>query len=203
MQWLTIHQELAYIILFLGSYSETLIGMSFFVPGEVFFLSGSILAGAGVLNIWLVMLAIYPGAMLGDSSSYWIGRGLGSKVFKEGRRIFSIANYQKGEAFFRRHGNKSIFLARLLGPLSWITPFLAGAYKIPYDEFVRYNIPGILVGIGEFLIIGYFFGNQYQNILSVVQRYILEFGVVALVLLIGARYFIKVEYFRSWRKKRK
>ncbi len=202
MSWLTLHQGLAYLVLFTGSYTETLIGASFFIPGEVFFLAGSILAGAHVLNIWLVALVIYPGAILGDTSSYWIGRYLGKRVFKEGRWVFSMVNYQKGEEFFKRHGNKSIFLARLLGPLSWITPFLAGAYAIPYPEFLKYNIPGILVGIGEFLIVGYFFGNQYQRILGLVQQYLLAVGVVALLLFIGIRYLISVEYFKNWREKR-
>ncbi len=164
--WLITHQHIAYIVLFLGAYSETLIGPSFFVPGEIFLISGSILAGAGVLNIFFVTGSLYVGAALGDSSSYYIGSKTGPSIFRPGQYIFSTDNYQKGEAFFKKFGNKAIFLARIMGPLSWITPFLAGIFKVPYPIFLKYNLTGIIVGIGQFMVIGYFFGNQYKTLIK-------------------------------------
>lgn len=186
MQWLSVHTQLAYLILFLGSYFETLIGPGFFIPGEIFFLSGSILAGLGVLNIWVIIIILYAGGMLGDSSSYFIGFKTSDSFFKENNFLFSLKNYQRGENFFKKHGKKAIFLARLLGPLSWITPFLSGVFKIPYRDFLKYNIPGVLVGIGEFIVVGYFFGNQYSRILLILQKYTLAIVLffVAIIFLI-------------------
>ena len=187
--WLTAHASIAYLVLFFGSYFETLIGTGFFVYGELFFLPGAMLAGAGVLNVWLVAFFLVSGGALGDSSSYLIGRKIGIKIFREDRKIFSLTNYQKGEAFFHKYGNKSIFFARLLGPLSWITPFFSGVYKVPYRKFVMYNVPGVCIGIGEFIIIGYFFGAAYKQVLAVVQQNVgivlfLVFVVVAVAYII-------------------
>lgn len=178
MIWLAAHQNEAYLVLFLGSYLETLIGPSFFIPGELFLVSGSVLAGIGVLNIWYVMAVLYGGAILGDNSSYLIGKYTGKSIFKEGRFIFSMTNYDKGKAFFDKYGSRAVFFARIMGPLSWITPFLAGIYKVPYKTFSLYNTLGVLVGVGEFIVVGYFFGNQYQNMFHIVQRYFLIIGVV-------------------------
>ena len=147
--WFTEHTTLAYIVLFLGSYSETISGPGFFIYGELFFIPGALLAGSGVLNIWLVALATIGGGIAGDFTSYSLGRKYGESIFKEGNKVFTLANHAKGEEFFRKHGPKAIFLARLMGPLSWITPFLAGTYKIPKRIFFKYNIPGVCVGIGE------------------------------------------------------
>ncbi len=180
--WLGSHQQEAYIILFLGAFFETLIGPSFFIPGEIFLLAGSILGGTYVLNIWYVALALYSGALLGDNSSYFIGYRSSGTIFKEGRRIFNPENYKKGAAFFSRYGNRAIFLARILGPLSWITPCLAGVYRVRYSTFLIYNTPGIFVGIGEFLIVGYFFGNQYQTILNIIQYYFLIIIVIVIAI---------------------
>ncbi len=190
MNWLNAHQQLSYIVLFLGAYFETLIGPGFFISGEFFLISGSVLAGMGVLHVGFVAIALYGGGILGDSSSYFIGRWNGKIIFKEGRWIFNLNNYKKGEDFFKRHGTKAIFFARLLGPLSWITPFFAGTYKVPYKKFLAYNIPGVLIGIGEFLVIGYFFGNQYAAIFSFIRRY-LEFAVGAIILFFIGRWYIK------------
>jgi membrane-associated protein len=194
MVWLAMHNELAYVIIFLGMFFETLVFTSVFLPGEIFLLAGPVLAGTGALNIWLVIITLYGGALLGDSTSYEIGRKFGAFFFKDGRLVFNLKNYQKGEAFFKKHGLKSIFLSRLLGPVSWITPFLAGTYEIPYPKFLKYNLLGIFVGIGQFIIVGYFFGNNYEKIIGLVGQY--TFITIATVVLI----FVIIWYIRKKRK---
>ena len=188
--FLETHQLLAYFVLFAGSYLETVIGIGFFVYGELFFLPGAILAGANILNIYLVMLSLYLGGIFGDSTSYAIGRHFGMRLFKEGRRFFSLTNYEKGRTFFDKHGPKGIFFARLMGPFSWITPFLSGVYKVPYRTFLIYNIPGVIVGIGQFIVLGYFFGMSWQYILSFLSTYA-EVAVVIIALLLFAYWMLK------------
>jgi len=74
-------------------------------------------------------------------------------------------------------------LARLSGPFSWITPALAGIFKVPYRQFALYNIPGVLLGIGEYIVIGYFFADNYQQILAFIQKYTVEELSLLLLLL--------------------
>jgi membrane-associated protein len=186
--WLGLHQNVAYIVLFFGTFFETLIGTCFFIPGELFLISGSVLAGAHVLSLPLVILALYGGAIAGDTTSFWIGHRIGPTLFKEGRPILSPENYRKGEALFAKYGTKAVFFARLLGPLSWITPFLAGVYKVPYKPFLIYNILGVLVGVGQFIIAGYFFGKHYQLFFWLVERYFVLIAAVALVVFLVLRY---------------
>ncbi|OHD87948.1 MAG: hypothetical protein A3J39_04925 [Sulfuricurvum sp. RIFCSPHIGHO2_12_FULL_44_8] len=183
MELLTTHTIFSYAILFFGSYFETLIGVGFFIYGEIFFIPGALLAGAGVLNIWIVALVLIVGGVLGDSTSFVIGRRLGASIFKEHNRIFSLTNYQKGLDFFARYGTKAVFFSRLLGPVSWITPFLAGTYKVPYQKFLAYNIAGVTVGIGQFLVVGYFFGANYHAVLSIIKDDAAIVGIVAVIVL--------------------
>ncbi|MFA6502926.1 MAG: DedA family protein [Candidatus Paceibacterota bacterium] len=179
------HALTSYLVLFFGSYFETLIGVGFFVYGEVFFIPAALLGGAGVLNIWIVAVVLVAGGVLGDSSSFWIGKRYGTSFFKEHNKIFNHTNYRKGMDFFATHGTKAIFLSRLLGPASWVTPFLAGVYKVPYASFLGYNIAGVTVGIGQFLIAGYFFSSQYDTILAMVKNDIAVVGSVTLLVLVA------------------
>ena len=171
------HQQLAYGILLLGTYVETVFPFSLFVYGEVFLLAGPILAGLGILDIWTVTLVFYLGGIAGDTTSFFIGRRYGASFFAHFQqkpwlgRLFSEKNYTRGLQFFQRHGKWSIFLARLSGPFSWITPALAGIFRVPYRQFALYNIPGVLLGIGEYIVIGYFFADNYQVILHFMQKY--------------------------------
>lgn len=169
--FLEAHAALAYATLFLGSYFETLIGVGFFIYGEIFFLPGAILAGAGVLNIWIVTAALLLGGIFGDTTSYVIGRRYGMHAFRENAWVFNLNNYARGKQFFDAHGPKAVFLARFLGPISWVTPFLAGVYKLPYRTFLPYNVLGVIGGIGQFILIGYFFGATYTHILALMQDY--------------------------------
>lgn len=190
MTWLTAHQTIAYVVLFAGSYFETVVGPGFFIYGEFFFLPGAILAGARVLNIWLVAITTILGGILGDFTSYGLGQKYGLSLFKEGNRFFTPENHKKGALFFEKYGAKGIFFARLLGPLSWITPFLAGTYKIPRNTFFKYNIPAVIVGIGEFLVVGYFFGANYETALKFIQKDVAYVLGIALIF-IAIYYIIK------------
>ena len=158
--------------------------------GEVFLLAGAVLAGLGVLDIWAVTLVFYLGGIAGDTTSFFIGRRYGDSFFAHFQqkpwlgRLFSEKNYSRGLRFFQRHGKWSIFLARLSGPFSWITPALAGIFGVPYRQFVLYNIPGVLLGIGEYIVIGYFFADNYQVILRYVQKYTLTTLILLFLLLL-------------------
>lgn len=188
--FLAAHTLLSYSVLFFGSYFETLIGVGFFIYGEIFFVPGALLAGVGVLNIWFVASALILGGVFGDSSSFALGRRYGTSIFKEHNKIFNHTNYQKGLDFFAKYGTKSVFFARLLGPVSWITPFLAGTYNVPYQKFLGYNIAGVTVGIGQFLIVGYFFGANYQAALSIIKQDAAIVAIIA-ILVLAVYYIIK------------
>ncbi|MGB8078543.1 MAG: hypothetical protein WCF09_11770, partial [Gallionella sp.] len=79
--------QLAYAVLFLGAFFETLIPTSLVVLGEVFFVAGALLAGMGILNVWAVLAVLYAGGILGDNSSYWLGRHFGSSLFDHLARL--------------------------------------------------------------------------------------------------------------------
>jgi membrane-associated protein len=197
MAWLALHTHIAYAVLFLGAYFEALVGPSFFIPGEIFLLSGSILAGTHVLNIWLVVFMLYAGAILGDMTSYWIGRAIGTSIFHDRKKFLNFTNYRKIEALIEKYGLSAIFFARLIGPFNKIAPVAAGIFEIPFRKFLLYNIPGVLIGCGEFIVAGYFFGNRYELVLWLVERYML------LLILIVSFAVLLVWYFRKYHMKKR
>lgn len=164
------HQASTYQILFLGAFFETLIPFSFVVYGELFFLAGAVLAGIGKLDIGMVALVAYSGGVLGDTSSYWLGRLYGPGLFNmlagwpPARRFLREDVRQKGLAFFHRRGAAAVFFARLCGPFSWFIPALAGTFHLPYARFVLFNTLGVVLGIGEFLLAGYLLGDNLDTI---------------------------------------
>lgn len=171
------HDRLAYAVLFLGAFFETLIPTSLVVMGEVFLLAGALLAGMGVLNVWAVLGAMCAGGMLGDSASYWLGRRLGVVLFERLThwplvgRLFHEDNYARGVEFFQRRGAAAVFVARLSGPLSWVMPAMAGVFRLDYASFLRWNMLGVIAGVGQFIAVGYYFGAYLPLLLEYARSY--------------------------------
>lgn len=199
------HQEMAYAILFLGSMFETIIGFSFFVYGEIFFLSGSIMAGMGVLNIWFVMIVLYLGGISGDNISYFLGRKYGFAFYSKlknirfFKRFINKKNLTKGVKFFRKYGSLSVFFGRLLGPVSWITPFVVGTYKLEYKKFLPYEIMGVLIGIGQFIIVGYLLGRHFDIVLKVMETYMFVLLFFLVLFLLLYYYLKKKKILHHWK----
>lgn len=188
LHFLDTYQSLMLVILFLGAYLETLIVTSFFVYGELFFLASGILAGVGGVNLWVVTTVLFIGGLLGDHTSYWMGRKWGVSLYQHLQRwavfsrYFTEENYTRGAAFFKKYGGWSVFVGRFLGPVSWITPFFAGIFKLSYRRFTLFDTPGVILGIGQFILLGYLFGTNYQTVKTVFQQYLLSIVFVIIVL---------------------
>ncbi|MGA8863416.1 MAG: DedA family protein [Gallionella sp.] len=171
------HDRLAYGVLFLGAFFETLMPTSLVVLGEVFFIPGAMLAGMGVLNVWAVGAALYAGGILGDNASYWLGRYFGVSLFERLAQLPLVGrflheeNYRRGVAFFERRGALAVFAARLSGPLSWVMPAMAGMFRLDYATFIRFNTLGVMLGIGQFIAVGYFCGAYLPAIVHFGESY--------------------------------
>lgn len=179
--FLSTHTHVAYLALLALSFAETLIGVGFFVYGELIFIPAAALAGAGVLNIWLVAAALILGGVAGDAVSFWIGWKYGARFLSNREGKWARIVEEKGAAFFEKHGPRAAFFARFFGPLSWITPFFAGMHKMSYRDFFIHNTPGVALGIGQFLVLGYFFGRAYQLLLPEFRLY----GIIAIAVAIA------------------
>jgi membrane-associated protein len=154
----------------------------------------------GTLNVWVVLAVLYAGGILGDNASYWLGRRYGLSLF-EGLarwplvgRLLHRDNYLRGISFFERRGAAAVFAARLSGPLSWVAPAMAGVFRLDYGTFLRFNSLGIMIGIGQFIVVGYFFGEYLPSILDLADRFgTAVLATVSAPLAAGAWY---------WRKRR-
>lgn len=137
----------AEVIFFLCAFAESLAFVGFAVPGLVLIATGGALVASGALGFWQVYAAIALGAVLGDAVSYWLGRVFGHRVphaWPFRRRPDLL---ERGSRFFLRHGGKSVFLARFLGPLRPVVPITAGMMAMPHRNFQAANLLSAVIWV--------------------------------------------------------
>jgi membrane-associated protein len=148
------------MILFLILFCETGLVVLPFLPGDsLLFVAGSI-AAQGSLNIGVLLLIMFIGAVLGDTVNYMIGHYIGPKVFESKRfRFINKEHLQKTQDFYDRKGPIVIVLARFIPIIRTFAPFVAGVGKMNYRKFIAYNIAGGGLWVLLMTLAGYFFGN--------------------------------------------
>ncbi|MDG9926532.1 MULTISPECIES: DedA family protein [unclassified Pseudomonas] len=165
-----------YGILFLIIFCETGLVVTPFLPGDsLLFVAGAI-ATQDAMNVHLMVVLLIIAAILGDAVNYSIGRFFGAKLFANpDSKIFRRRYLELTEAFYAKHGGKTIILARFVPIVRTFAPFVAGMGHMPYRRFAAYNVIGAIVWVTLFSYAGYFFGN-----LPVVQSN-LHYLIVAII----------------------
>ena len=65
--------------------------------------------------------------------------------------------------YIEKHGNKSIFLGRLLPVIRTIIALPAGAFKMKFIPFTLYSIGGITIWNAVYIFAGYAFGDWFLS----------------------------------------
>lgn len=148
-----------YLILFIVIFIETGLVVTPFLPGDSLLFAAGAFAAKGSFNVSLLFFMLWLAAVLGDTANYWIGHYVGPRVFRENVRWLKREYLERTQAFYDKHGGKTIFLARFIPIIRTFAPFVAGIGKMRYGYFITYNVVGGLVWTGLFIFGGYFFGN--------------------------------------------
>lgn len=149
-----------YILLFLIIFAETGFVVTPFLPGDSLIFAAGTLAGSNYLNVIIVYISLLVAAILGDTVNYWIGHHLGVRAFSGKKsRIFKREYLDKTSEFYKKHGGKTIVLARFVPIVRTFAPFVAGIGKMHYGTFLLYNISGGFIWVTSLTFAGYFLGQ--------------------------------------------
>jgi len=182
-----------YGLLFFVIFMETGFVVTPFLPGDSLLFAAGTFASpvmGSALNIYLLVGLLTLAAVMGDTTNYWIGHFVGDRAYNS--RWIKREYLDRTKAFFKKHGGKTIFLARFVPIIRTFAPFVAGVGKMPYGYFFSYNVVGAMVWVPLFTFAGYFFGN-----IPFVQRNF-EFVIIAIILIS-----LVPVFFEAWKARQK
>ena len=184
---------LTYVILFLIIFTETGLVVMPLLPGDsLLFAAGALAASTGALDPWVMIPLLIVAALLGDNLNYFVGKFLGSTIKKRERILFFKREYlEKTEAFYEKHGGRTVIMARFIPIVRTIAPFVAGAGSMVYSRYIVFCIVGALLWVPSMTMLGYFFGNM-----PIVKKNfeLVVFGIIGLSILPMVWEFAKTKF---------
>lgn len=153
-------QNIGYAGIFGIVFAESGLFFGCFLPGDSLLFMAGFLASQGLFSLPILLVGCFLAAVLGDNVGYAFGHKFGRKLFqKEDSFFFRKENLLKTEDFYKKHGAKTIILARFIPIIRTFAPIVAGLAAMEYKTFLRYNlIGGVLWGVGV-TSAGYFLGK--------------------------------------------
>lgn len=183
-----------YFGIFFIVFAESGLLFGFFFPGDSLLLTAGLLASQGYLEIKTLIFLAITAAIAGDTVGYWFGKKVGPKIFKrEDSLFFHKKNIIRANQFYKKHGGKTIVLARFLPFVRTFAPIVAGVGEMNYPRFLSFNIFGGIFWVLTTSLAGYYLGRSVPN----VEKYFLF--IVLAVIIISATPGI-IHFWRDYRK---
>ncbi|MDA4109931.1 membrane protein [Mycobacterium holsaticum DSM 44478] len=161
------------------------------LPGDsLLFVAGMLAAGTAALakdggqtinfQLWQLLVFIPIAAILGGQVGYWIGRNVGTAMFKPDARFLKQKYLDEAHVFFEQRGPFAIVIARFVPIVRTLAPLTAGAARMNYPAFAFFNILGAVVwGIGLTLL-GYWLG-RFEAVQQLLEPIVIAIVVVSVL----------------------
>ena len=165
------------------------------IPSELIMPAAGFAVARGDLNLILVILAGTLGSVLGALPLYYLGRLLNEDrlmVFTEkyGKYVFvKPSDIRSSSVWFDKHGSKAVFFGRMVPGIRSFISIPAGMSKMPMLPFLVFTALGSSIWTSLLTIAGYYFGENYEVIETMLAPYSKGFLLLAVVIIIA--WFIK------------
>jgi len=154
------HGTLVYAVLFGVIFIETGVVILPFLPGDSLLFVAGAMAAQGTFGLPVLAPLLIAAAIAGDALNYGAGTLMRRKVADGHRlRLIKPEYLARTEAFFARHGRKTIVLARFVPVVRTFAPFVAALGHMPFAAFLAYNAIGGAAWVVALLFAGHAFGN--------------------------------------------
>ncbi|GAA3152564.1 hypothetical protein GCM10010466_49430 [Planomonospora alba] len=163
------------------------------LPSEVILPLAGFTASRGNMTLFDAVLWTTLGSVIGALALYAIGALLGRErvvLIASKLPLINVADIEKTEAWFARHGKKTVFFGRMIPIFRSLISIPAGVERMPISIFTLLTLMGSLIWNTAFVMAGYALGENYhlvEDYMGIVSKAVLGVVLLAIVIFIVVR----------------
>ncbi|MFC7467885.1 DedA family protein [Actinomadura keratinilytica] len=165
------------------------------IPSEVILPLAGFTAATGQMNLVAVLIWTTVGSVVGALALYWVGALLGrdrTVAIAAKIPLLKVADIEKTEAWFNKHGTKAVFFGRMLPIFRSLISVPAGIERMPLPIFLGLTTLGSAIWNTLFVMASYLLGDNWESVteyVSVYSKVVLAVAAVAVLIFLGVRIF--------------
>lgn len=181
LDWVVLHPNWAGVVVFSVAMAESLALIGVFIPGALLLLGMGALIALGGLELMPILGWAIAGAIVGDGISFWIGYLYRDRL----RQMWPFAKHPqmlaRGEAFFLKHGGKSVAMGRFVGPIRAVIPTVAGIMGMSPLRFTIVNVISAIAWAPAYILPGMVIGTS----LGLASQVAARLGILLVIVAAG------------------
>lgn len=160
------------------------------IPGEVVLILAGYLLYLGQMNFLLTVLSAVLGSLLAAILLYELSRRYGERIIRRyGRYLFlSERRLAQAERWFRKYGERTVFIGRLLPVVSQLISIPAGIAKMNRLKFLLYTAAGSAIWYSLVTAFSWWLGSRWDIALLFIKPFqlaaLLIIGCVAIAVIV-------------------
>ncbi len=165
------------------------------IPSELVMPFAGFMAWKGEFSLPVILVINSVGAVVGSGICYWIGVVGGKPFLVNYGKYFLVRQHEieRTEAFFARHGKKTILIGRFLPVIRHIISVPAGIARMPLPGFFLQTFLGSTIWGGALILLGYYVGANWEALTSTLKRVDHIIGAILVLALValGIRFVVR------------
>lgn len=150
------------------------------LPSEVIMPFSGYLVFLGEHSLWAVSLAGAVGCVVGSIPAYYLGMYGGRPLIERYGKyvLMSARDLDLADRWFARHGEATVFFARLLPVIRTFIAFPAGVARMDMTRFLAYTFAGSLPWCLGLAYIGMVMGENWPTLREYFHKFDVAIGAV-------------------------
>jgi len=165
------------------------------IPSELVMPFAGFMASRGEFSLPVILVINSVAALLGSGLCYWIGVVGGKPFLVRYGKYFLVRQHdiERTEAFFARHGKKTILIGRFLPVIRHVISIPAGIARMPLPGFFLQTFLGSTIWGGALVLLGYYVGANWEALARSLKRVDLIIGTILVLALValGIRFVVR------------
>ncbi|MBE1583020.1 DedA family protein [Nonomuraea angiospora] len=163
------------------------------LPSEVILPLAGFTASRGEMDLLDVLVCTTLGSVIGALALYWVGALLGRErtlAIAAKLPLVKTSDIEKTEAWFLKHGRKTVFFGRMIPLFRSLISVPAGVERMPLVPFTLLTATGSLIWNTIFVMAGYLLGENWSLVEAYVgigSKVVLGLVVLAIVVFVAVR----------------